>query len=103
ELAVAARGRTGGSRGHSLLAQVTSLQGERKGQETVNTDLVPRIKMLEYARKQGRAKYDKLRFITYPNHGEKKPEPSEQVSNSPVESVTPENSPLVWGDRWQLL
>lgn len=86
-----------------MQAQVTSLQGERKGQETVNTDLVPRIKMLEYARKQGRAKYDKLRFITYPNHGEKKPEPSEQVSNSPVESVTPENSPLVWGDRWQLL
>lgn len=35
-------------------AQVAFLQGERKGQENLKTDLVRRIKMLEYALKQER-------------------------------------------------
>jgi hypothetical protein len=35
-------------------------QGERKGQENLKTDLVRRIKMLEYALKQERAKYAKV-------------------------------------------
>lgn len=38
----------------SLQAQVAFLQGERKGQENLKTDLVRRIKMLEYALKQER-------------------------------------------------
>ncbi|XP_006108981.1 striatin-4-like [Myotis lucifugus] len=59
--------------------------------------------MLEYALKQERAKYHKLKFGTDPNQGEKKPELSEQVSNGPVESVTLENSPLVWKEGRQLL
>ncbi|XP_036272217.1 striatin-4 isoform X3 [Pipistrellus kuhlii] len=86
-----------------LQAQVAFLQGERKGQENLKTDLVRRIKMLEYALKQERAKYHKLKFGTDPNQGEKKPELSEQVSNGPVESVTLENSPLVWKEGRQLL
>jgi hypothetical protein len=36
------------------------IQGERKGQENLKTDLVRRIKMLEYALKQERAKYAKV-------------------------------------------
>ncbi|XP_070355196.1 striatin-4 isoform X4 [Equus asinus] len=84
-------------------AQVAFLQGERKGQENLKTDLVRRIKMLEYALKQERAKYHKLKFGTDLNQGEKKPELSEQVSNGPVESVTLENSPLVWKEGRQLL
>ncbi|TEA13586.1 hypothetical protein DBR06_SOUSAS30310046, partial [Sousa chinensis] len=50
-----------------------------------------------------RAKYHKLKFGTDLNQGEKKPELSEQVSNGPVESVTLENSPLVWKEGRQLL
>ncbi|ELR52662.1 Striatin-4, partial [Bos mutus] len=85
------------------IAQVAFLQGERKGQENLKTDLVRRIKMLEYALKQERAKYHKLKFGTDLNQGEKKPELSEPVSNGPVESVTLENSPLVWKEGRQLL
>ncbi|XP_059137148.1 striatin-4 isoform X2 [Peromyscus eremicus] len=86
-----------------LQAQVAFLQGERKGQENLKTDLVRRIKMLEYALKQERAKYHKLKFGTDLNQGEKKADLSEQVSNGPVESVTLENSPLVWKEGRQLL
>ncbi|XP_045387303.1 striatin-4 isoform X2 [Lemur catta] len=86
-----------------LQAQVAFLQGERKGQENLKTDLVRRIKMLEYALKQERAKYHKLKFGTDLNQGEKKPDVSEQVSNGPAESVTLENSPLVWKEGRQLL
>lgn len=39
---------------YHLQAQVAFLQGERKGQENLKTDLVRRIKMLEYALKQER-------------------------------------------------
>ncbi|EHB00859.1 Striatin-4 [Heterocephalus glaber] len=84
-------------------AQVAFLQGERKGQENLKTDLVRRIKMLEYALKQERAKYHKLKFGTDLNQGEKKPDLPEQVPNGPVESVTLENSPLVWKEGRQLL
>ncbi|KAM6154539.1 striatin-4 isoform 4-T4 [Erethizon dorsatum] len=86
-----------------LQAQVAFLQGERKGQENLKTDLVRRIKMLEYALKQERAKYHKLKFGTDLNQGEKKADLSEQVPNGPVESVTLENSPLVWKEGRQLL
>jgi Striatin family len=36
-------------------ARIAFLQGERKGQENVKSDLVRRIKMLEYALKQERS------------------------------------------------
>uniref|UniRef100_A0A8B9NAV4 Striatin N-terminal domain-containing protein n=1 Tax=Accipiter nisus TaxID=211598 RepID=A0A8B9NAV4_9AVES len=58
-------------------AQVAFLQGERKGQENLKTDLVRRIKMLEYALKQERSKYHKLKFGTELTPGEKKLEGTE--------------------------
>lgn len=53
-----------------LLAQVSFLKGERKGQENLKNDLVRRIKMLEFALKAERAKVYKLQ------HG-REPEPAE--------------------------
>uniref|UniRef100_T1HCK5 WD_REPEATS_REGION domain-containing protein n=1 Tax=Rhodnius prolixus TaxID=13249 RepID=T1HCK5_RHOPR len=47
-----------------LQARIAFLQGERKGQEKLKDDLVRRIKMLEYALKQERAKYHKLKYGT---------------------------------------
>ena len=43
-------------------ARIAFLQGERKGQENLKNDLVRRIKMLEYALKQERLKYNKLKY-----------------------------------------
>ncbi|XP_037126810.1 striatin isoform X1 [Syngnathus acus] len=56
-----------------LQAQIAFLQGERKGQENLKKDLVRRIKMLEYALKQERAKYHKLKYGTELNQGDVKP------------------------------
>ncbi|KAM8859441.1 striatin-like isoform 3-T3 [Spinachia spinachia] len=56
-----------------LQAQIAFLQGERKGQENLKKDLVRRIKMLEYALKQERAKYHKLKYGTELNQGDMKP------------------------------
>uniref|UniRef100_A0A8C4PY49 Striatin N-terminal domain-containing protein n=1 Tax=Eptatretus burgeri TaxID=7764 RepID=A0A8C4PY49_EPTBU len=53
-------------------ARIAFLQGERKGQENLKKDLVRRIKMLEYALKQERAKYHKLKYGTDLNQGEMK-------------------------------
>ncbi|KAM3656380.1 LOW QUALITY PROTEIN: striatin-4 [Ammospiza maritima maritima] len=66
-----------------LQAQVAFLQGERQGQESLKLDLVRRIRMLEFALKQERSKYHKLKFGTEAAPGEKRPE--EPVSNGPVE------------------
>uniref|UniRef100_A0A3Q3FLE6 Striatin N-terminal domain-containing protein n=1 Tax=Labrus bergylta TaxID=56723 RepID=A0A3Q3FLE6_9LABR len=57
----------------SSWAQIAFLQGERRGQENLKKDLVRRIKMLEYALKQERAKYHKLKYGTELNQGEIKP------------------------------
>ena len=46
----------------SLQARIAFLQGERKGQENLKQDLVRRIKMLEFALRQERAKYQKLQY-----------------------------------------
>lgn len=56
-----------------LQAKIAFLQGERKGQENLKHDLIRRIKMLEYALKQERAKYHKLKFGTEPNQEDLKP------------------------------
>ncbi len=45
---------------HNFWYYFCRTQGERKGQENLKTDLVRRIKMLEYALKQERAKYAKV-------------------------------------------
>ncbi|XP_042653181.1 LOW QUALITY PROTEIN: striatin-4 [Tyto alba] len=86
-----------------LQAQVAFLQGERKGQENLKTDLVRRIKMLEYALKQERSKYHKLKFGTELTPGEKKPEGTEPVSNGPAEVASLEGGPLAWKEGRQLL
>ncbi|KAG8014501.1 Striatin, partial [Nibea albiflora] len=56
-----------------LQAQIAFLQGERRGQENLKKDLVRRIKMLEYALKQERAKFHKLKYGTELNQGDIKP------------------------------
>ncbi|NWQ89446.1 STRN4 protein, partial [Burhinus bistriatus] len=84
-------------------AQVAFLQGERKGQENLKTDLVRRIKMLEYALKQERSKYHKLKFGTELTPGEKKLEGTEPVSNGPAEVTSLEGGPLAWKEGRQLL
>ncbi|XP_072464178.1 striatin-4 isoform X2 [Notamacropus eugenii] len=99
---LARRRRLGGGPGRRR-AQVAFLQGERKGQENLKTDLVRRIKMLEFALKQERAKYHKLKFGTDSNQGEKKSDMLEQVPNGPVEPVSLESSQLVWKEGRQLL
>uniref|UniRef100_A0A667XZU1 Striatin, calmodulin binding protein 3 n=1 Tax=Myripristis murdjan TaxID=586833 RepID=A0A667XZU1_9TELE len=62
---------TGGGQ-TGFTARIAFLQGERKGQENLKNDLVRRIKMLEYALKQERAKYHKLKYGTELNQGEVK-------------------------------
>uniref|UniRef100_A0A673N364 Striatin-4-like n=1 Tax=Sinocyclocheilus rhinocerous TaxID=307959 RepID=A0A673N364_9TELE len=81
-----------------LRAQVAFLQGERKGQENMKQDLVRRIKMLEYALKQERAKHQKLKSGTDQSPGEKKPE-TEAEPNSDSE---PTNQ-MPWKEGRQLL
>merc|ERR1711941_29442 len=44
-----------------LTAQVAFLQGEQKGQQNLKRDLIRRIKMLEFALKQERQRYYKLK------------------------------------------
>uniref|UniRef100_A0AAX7SI33 Striatin-3 n=1 Tax=Astatotilapia calliptera TaxID=8154 RepID=A0AAX7SI33_ASTCA len=79
-----------------LQARIAFLQGERKGQENLKHDLVRRIKMLEYALKQERAKYHKLKYGTELNQGEMK------MPNSEVSAVHA-NSQLTWKQGRQLL
>ncbi|XP_028920810.1 striatin-4 [Ornithorhynchus anatinus] len=87
-----------------LQAQVAFLQGERKGQENLKTDLVRRIKMLEFALKQERTKYHKLKFGTEPQQGEKKAaaDPAEQGALLGP-SDAPDGSQLAWKEGRQLL
>uniref|UniRef100_A0A8K9XE80 Striatin 4 n=1 Tax=Oncorhynchus mykiss TaxID=8022 RepID=A0A8K9XE80_ONCMY len=83
-------------------AQVTFLQGERKGQENMKQDLVRRIKMLEYALKQERSKHQKLKTGSDQSPGEKKPE-AEQVPNGPAESESEPANQMSWKEGRQLL
>uniref|UniRef100_A0A8C2AQ70 Striatin, calmodulin binding protein 3 n=1 Tax=Cyprinus carpio TaxID=7962 RepID=A0A8C2AQ70_CYPCA len=83
-----------------LQARIAFLQGERKGQENLKNDLVRRIKMLEYALKQERAKYHKLKYGTELNQGEMKMPSFE--SDTEVSAI-PQNSQLTWKQGRQLL
>ncbi|XP_043553987.1 striatin-3 isoform X3 [Chiloscyllium plagiosum] len=87
-----------------LQARIAFLQGERKGQENLKKDLVRRIKMLEYALKQERAKYHKLKYGTELNQGDLKMPTfeSEETKDTEVPSV-PQNSQLTWKQGRQLL
>uniref|UniRef100_A0A8C0F8Z1 Striatin 3 n=1 Tax=Bubo bubo TaxID=30461 RepID=A0A8C0F8Z1_BUBBB len=85
-------------------ARIAFLQGERKGQENLKKDLVRRIKMLEYALKQERAKYHKLKYGTELNQGDLKMPTfeSEETKDTEVPAV-PQNSQLTWKQGRQLL
>ncbi|XP_047450846.1 striatin-4 [Mugil cephalus] len=87
-----------------LRAQVAFLQGERKGQENMKQDLVRRIKMLEYALKQERAKHQKLKTGNDQSPGDKKPElEAEQLPNGPAESDSEPANQMSWKEGRQLL
>ncbi|XP_072405481.1 striatin-3-like isoform X1 [Chiloscyllium punctatum] len=87
-----------------LQARVAFLQGERKGQENLKKDLVRRIKMLEYALKQERTKYHKLKYGTEPVQGDSKTDTADSViNNGPDTSTVEQNSPLSWKEGRQLL
>ncbi|ERE72334.1 striatin-3 [Cricetulus griseus] len=78
--------------------------GERKGQENLKKDLVRRIKMLEYALKQERAKYHKLKYGTELNQGDLKMPTFESEETKDSEAPTaPQNSQLTWKQGRQLL
>lgn len=89
-----------------LQARIAFLQGERKGQENLKNDLVRRIKMLEYALKQERAKYHKLKYGTELQQGDVKPPIFEDgIGGEPVdgESIFITNSNVNWRQGRQLL
>ncbi|XP_056423298.1 striatin isoform X3 [Hyla sarda] len=87
-----------------LQAQVAFLQGERKGQENLKKDLVRRIKMLEYALKQERAKYHKLKYGTELNQGDlKPPNYDSDETNETDAQPQPQNSQFIWKQSRQLL
>uniref|UniRef100_A0A3Q3J2T6 Striatin N-terminal domain-containing protein n=1 Tax=Monopterus albus TaxID=43700 RepID=A0A3Q3J2T6_MONAL len=75
------------------------LQGERKGQENMKQDLVRRIKMLEYALKQERAKHQKLKTGNDQSPGEKK---AETEADLPESDSEPANQ-MSWKEGRQLL
>ncbi|CAJ0936591.1 unnamed protein product [Ranitomeya imitator] len=85
-------------------AQIAFLQGERKGQENLKKDLVRRIKMLEYALKQERSKYHKLKYGTELNQGDMKPPnyDSDETNETDVQPQ-PQNSQFIWKQSRQLL
>ncbi|XP_051237235.1 striatin isoform X2 [Dicentrarchus labrax] len=88
-----------------LQAQIAFLQGERRGQENLKKDLVRRIKMLEYALKQERAKYHKLKYGTELNQGEIKPPSYDSDEGNDSEAPSHPNSShqLSWKQGRQLL
>ncbi|KAK7104752.1 striatin-3-like isoform X1 [Littorina saxatilis] len=90
-----------------LQARIAFLQGERKGQENLKQDLVRRIKMLEFALKQERAKYHKLKYGTDLNPEDLKPpvfdrKDDDQVDGEPALSSSI-NSNAQWKQGRQLL
>ncbi|XP_034964177.1 striatin isoform X1 [Zootoca vivipara] len=86
-----------------LQAQIAFLQGERKGQENLKKDLVRRIKMLEYALKQERAKYHKLKYGTELNQGDMKPPNYDSDEGNETEVQSQPTSQLIWKQGRQLL
>uniref|UniRef100_A0A671M513 Striatin-like n=1 Tax=Sinocyclocheilus anshuiensis TaxID=1608454 RepID=A0A671M513_9TELE len=75
-----------------------------KGQENLKKDLVRRIKMLEYALKQERAKHHKLKYGTELNQGDMKPPSYDSDDGNENEALPePPNSQLSWKQGRQLL
>ncbi|KAJ8976520.1 hypothetical protein NQ317_007038 [Molorchus minor] len=88
-----------------LQARIAFLQGERKGQENLKNDLVRRIKMLEFALKQERAKFHKLKYGTDLQQGDMKPPVIDESGESQLDTdqsyVSVSNS--TWKQGRQLL
>ncbi|KAJ8313274.1 hypothetical protein KUTeg_009191 [Tegillarca granosa] len=84
-------------------ARIAFLQGERKGQENLKKDLVRRIKMLEFALKQERAKYHKLKFGTDLNNDELKPPALDNKNEDDHIDGEVANSNVSWRQGRQLL
>ncbi|XP_018572734.1 striatin-3 [Anoplophora glabripennis] len=88
-----------------LQARIAFLQGERKGQENLKNDLVRRIKMLEFALKQERAKFHKLKYGTDLQQGDMKPPVIDESGESQLDAdqsyVSVSNS--TWKQGRQLL
>lgn len=87
-----------------LQARIAFLQGERKGQENLKHDLIRRIKMLEYALKQERAKYHRLKYGTDVSP-EKLNKDEETVNQEPHNDSTTNNTKpgVNWRQGRQLL
>ncbi|XP_005100523.1 striatin-3 isoform X4 [Aplysia californica] len=92
-----------------LQARIAFLQGERKGQENLKQDLVRRIKMLEFALKQERAKYHKLKYGTDLNPDDLKPpnfdkeNKDDQIDGEISISTSSGSSNATWRQGRQLL
>ncbi|XP_061167514.1 striatin-3-like isoform X4 [Saccostrea echinata] len=87
-----------------LQARIAFLQGERKGQENLKQDLVRRIKMLEFALKQERAKYHKLKYGTEINQEDLKPPSLEKREEEGVDGeVLPSAGNVSWRQGRHLL
>ncbi|XP_013780584.1 striatin-3-like [Limulus polyphemus] len=89
-----------------LQARIAFLQGERKGQENLKNDLIRRIKMLEYALKQERIKFHKLKYGTEPNFTNSKSALLDEITrDEQVDGEAPltSNSNVSWKHGRQLL
>jgi len=89
-----------------LDAKIAFLQGERKGQENLKNDLVRRIKMLEHALKQERARYHKLKYGAELSQGDLKPPVFDEGSQEDLmeaDQLITANSNISWRQGRQLL
>lgn len=91
-----------------LQARIAILLGERKSQESLKCDLIRRIKMLEYALKQERAKFHRLKYGCDPptmNSDDLKPPGSEdmqqQIEKAALEAEQPFSSSVVSNMTWR--
>ncbi|RDD39346.1 Striatin-3 [Trichoplax sp. H2] len=84
--------------------RIAFLQGERRAQENLKNDLVRRIKMLEYALKQERTKFHKLKYGTDLKFEDSK---ADAVANEEEKNAGPlpneEIGDLTWRQGRQLL
>ncbi|XP_039252174.2 striatin-3-like [Styela clava] len=83
-----------------LQARIAFLQGERKGQENLKRDLVRRIKMLEFALKQERAKLHKHKFGS---DGPEDDSLNESTEFKLGEEISQGNTQMSWRQGRQLL
>ena len=88
-----------------LEAKIAFLQGERKGQENLKNDLVRRIKMLEHALKQERARFHKLKYGAELSQGDLKGAELDEVQEDVGEAdqLIIASSDISWRQGRQLL